>query len=1142
MQIDKREERNKMVKKGKMTALILGGISVSAMALEIPEVSIPLMPEPPVIDGRINSAEWKYAVAMDGNCFNVRKPGELFPGEIQFFVGADSRNLYIAVRSEYGPAGLVQKMMPQEGNVDTFKDDSVETVIIPDLTAKQKSIFHSNVNNRGAVYKVGRINGTIVPFHGKWTVKGTARNGIWEFEMSIPWKDLGISDGKIPSETGIRICRNWKRYRGGWAQTSWEPFKTEFFSEAKIPVIHWLKDSPAIQVKNTRRYASGRVASGEMTIFNPGPETVRGKLSYHFFPENSQDAKLCEDFSVGAKETKEFLLPGGPASAKEPVAWKLRVTSSDGKTVYYKRDVVIIPEKEKGIFVSGKGDEQKLGFTFTYYPSYGKMLFRIDGGNIPDISGVKNLKAVLRLGEKIVAEIPVPDFDAKKRSFLEWNTPDFRSMIPDGENSASFLVEIQSNGKTISSQRFECHRKFEWENKSLGKSDRIVPPFTGVKFENGTVKVLLRDYKLNSLGLPEQVIADGRNLLLDQGVRLEVKQDGKLFVADGTLQPEKQGKSFLDVVSRWKAGRATGTSRVSFDQDGMMLWRLAIDPGVKIDSMRLVVPLDESAVPLMHSCGDGARINYAGAVPEGEGKIWDASKVVRIGLMDYVPYLWLGDEQRGLAVFGDNDRGWIVDRKIPEFELFRNRGKLELVLNLAARPASFEKGHEIKLGFMASPVKPMPENWRRWNAWAHFANGTNSKMVKDGYFTHTINFLGSGWYFGTLTPCSDVYPRGMDMSVLEKIAEARKTKQRPDEWIRDWCGKGPKDKDEKIRLVHLLNGFGRATAKGGGEVMFYYNPRGARFKTTQEGRHYIDEWFRLPVADREVLDEVAYDVDPVESYCDYALFWYKKTLESGAMDQMYWDDLFLAPNYNLVVTDAYLRPDGSIQPVSGVFHMRELIRRSAVMMNEMGRTPRFMLHMTSTNILPILSYGAMNFDWEQNLGGCDFQDRNTRDYIRAMSIGRQVGNFPVALVADPTPKEKAHYAHWIRTATGVLLTHEMRWHKEFPEFWNTLKRMFDFGYGKSGVRIWNYWEKGYPVSFPGRETSSLLAVKKHSAMILVCDWDQGGEYVMEPDLKKLPLPKSFRAFNVETNEELKVSGGNIRFSLKKHDFILIELK
>lgn len=1125
-----------------MTALILSGICTSAIALEIPEVTLPLMPAAPVIDGKISAEEWKYAAAMDGSCFNSKKSGELFPAEMQFFVGADSRNLYISVRSEYGPAGLVQKMLPQEGNVDTFNDDSIETIIIPDLTAKQKSIFHSNVNNRGAIYKVGKVNGAIVPFHGRWISKGTVKDGVWEFEMSIPWKDLGIKEGEVPSETGIRICRNWKRYKGGFAQTSWEPFKTEFFSDAKIPVIRWIKDSPVVQVKNIRRYASGQLSPGEMTVFNPGQTPVCGNIAYHFFPENSHDAKLSEDFSIGAKETKRILLPGGPASAREPVTWKLQVTSSDGKTVWYKRDVVIIPEKEKEIFVSGKEDEHKLGFTFAYYPSYGKMLFRVDGSNISDISGLKNLKAVLRLGEKVVAEIRIPEFDARKRSFLEWNTPDFRSMIPEGKDSALFLVELQSNGKTIISQRFECHREFEWENNALGKSDRIVPPFTGVNFENGIVKVLLRDYKLNSLGLPEQVVADGRALLMDKGFRLEIKQDGKTCLAEGILRPEKQGNSFLDTVSRWKAGKLTGSSRVSFDQDGMMLWRLSVDPGFSIDSMRLVIPLDDAVMPLMHSSGDGARINYAGAVPKGEGKIWDASKVVRIGLTDYVPYLWLGDELRGLAVFGDNDRGWATDKNVPEFEIIRNGGKLELILNLAAKPYSFEKGHEIKLGFMASPVKPMPENWRRWNAWAHFASGVNAKMVNEGYFTHTINFLGSGWYFGTVTPCSDVYPRDMDMKVLEKISEARKTKQRPDEWIRDWCEKGPKDKNEKTRLAHLLNGFGRAIAKGGDEVMFYYNPRGARFKTTQEGRHYINEWFRLSAADREVMDDVAYDVDPVESYCDYALFWYKKTLESGAMDQMYWDDLFLAPNFNLVGTDAYLRQDGSIQPVSGVFHMRELIRRSAVMMAEMGRTPRFMLHMTSTNILPILSYGAMNFDWEQNLGGCDFQDRNPREYIRAMSIGRQSGNFPVALVADPTPKEKTHYAHWIRTATGVLLTHEMRWHKEFPEFWNTLKRMFDFGYGKPGVQVRNYWEKDYPVFFPERETSSLLAINGHAAMILVCDWDNGGDCVMELNLKKLPLPQPFRAFNMETGEELKVSGNKIHFPLRKHDYILIELK
>ncbi len=1134
-----------MKNQGKHAAILtLCGILSAANALENPEISLPLMPKAPQIDGKINADEWKYAACMSGSCWNTSGTmGKLYPAEMNFWVGADREKLYIAVRRAVGPEGLLSRVMPDpEGNPDTHRDDSIETVIIPDLNAKEHWIIHSNINNRGAIYKMKKSHSKMSPFQGKWETKGSVSGGLWDFESAISWKELGLM--QVPRATGVRICCNWQRVNG-FVQTAWEPVKTEFFGSNAVPVIHWHKDAPVVQVGEIRNYDGIRAADGNMTVFNPSGREIPIRIRYHFFPANSHDFRMDRTCVVSGGETKKITLPGGPLNWNETAAWSLSITSPDGKDKYYTREVIMAPGESKNVFRTGRGDESRIAFHFAHYPSYRKMLFQANLGTLTKPGSAGPLKAVLRHGNSVIAEIPFGKPSETGECLVEYGTPDLEAMIPSGKDFTGFQVDFFAGGKKISTQEFEYH-KFPWKGNLLGKSDTVVPPFTGVSEKDGTVSVLLRDYTLNSIGLPAQITAKGENILDDGGFSLCAKSGSTIFPAQGVLKIKSRGKTFLETESDWTAGPLTGKAEGHWDQDGMLKFTLTLNPG-DADALSLKIPLMDAKTPLMHTCGDGARINYAGTVPEGMGKIWDSTKIVRIAVRDFVPYLWLGSDEIGLAVFGDNDKGWIRTKGIPEFELFRENGKLFLRLNLISRKTVLREKRKIVLGFMATPVKPMPADFRRWNAWAHFSGGVNAGMMKAGYFTYSVNFLGNGLYFGTYDGCADIYPCRQDIEILRKMAEARKTKIRPTEFLLDWLKKNtPDDKERAIRKAHLLNGFVRAMGAGQ-ENLFYFNARGCRFKGTPEGRHYLNEWYKNGAADREIMDAVAYDLDPRASYRDYAVWWYKKILETGAMDQMYWDDLFLTPNTNLIGTDAYLREDGTVQPSTGIFELRELIRRSAVMMAETGRTPKFMLHMTSTNLAPVLSFGALNFDWEEDLGTIDFQDRHPQEYIRAMSHGRQTGNFPVMLVATSKKTEelftREQYRHWIRTAAGVMLTHELRWHKEYPEFWNTLKRLYDLGYASDQGKVFNYWEKDCPVKIDGGRTSSLAWSSQGKAGIMVCDWGEGGEFRMTFDRKRMGLPDTpSTAADAESGKKLVIRGNEVHFSLKKHDFIIIELK
>ena len=366
----------------------------------------------------------------------------------------------------------------------------------------------------------------------------------------------------------------------------------------------------------------------------------------------------------------------------------------------------------------------------------------------------------------------------------------------------------------------------------------------------------------------------------------------------------------------------------------MMKWTLEIAPSARsIEKLVLVIPLREKLMPLFHACTDGLRFNYAGVTPAGQGRVWDGTKAPRNSIVgSYVPYIWLGAEERGLSVFGENDRGWITAAGVPCQELVARGRRLELRLNLIAKPVVLDAPRKILIGLLSTPSKPMPKGWRMW---------TESYSLKPPPGGKFIRFSGSCWTWGALTPCLDVYPRDEDFSIWEQFAKTKRTGQVDADFIAKWAAGFPNltPEERKRNLSNTRWGFHILVDKPQ-DVLVYTNGRGVRFDT-REGQTFLNEWHCDAFATRTwpAGGGVAYGLNPVESYRDYAMWYYKKMLETFVA-HIYWDDIFMQSCFNVVGTEAYELSDDTIQPASGLFEMRELIRRAAVLQHEFGFTGR----------------------------------------------------------------------------------------------------------------------------------------------------------------------------------------------------------
>lgn len=223
----------------------------------------------------------------------------------------------------------------------------------------------------------------------------------------------------------------------------------------------------------------------------------------------------------------------------------------------------------------------------------------------------------------------------------------------------------------------------------------------------------------------------------------------------------------------------------------------------------------------------------------------------------------------------------------------------------------------------------------------------------------------------------------------------------------------------------------------------------------------------------------------------------------------------------------------------GVFDLRELTKRTAIMQLELGRTPNNMVHMTNAAMVPICAFVQQNLDWEDNLGSNPFQQRYSREYLRATSIGRQFGNLPAGLGLLSGDKKALELC--THSGAGVAITHEIQWTLGSPRskgFRFMMESFYKFGYGQDDkVQVLNYWDKNYPVKITGAENSSILLRKGNEFYFVVSNY--GDKATLTAEITDI---SGFTAVNGETEKSMTVNGNKITFTIDKYGYIFIKGK
>jgi hypothetical protein len=601
---------------------------------------------------------------------------------------------------------------------------------------------------------------------------------------------------------------------------------------------------------------------------------------------------------------------------------------------------------------------------------------------------------------------------------------------------------------------------------------------------------------MNGFGLWDRVETKGRDILAAPiALKLVTAAgEGAWTKAEGKWRSAAPGLAVYEAEA--VADPVAVRTVSSVEIDGCMKVEMELRPGprpAEIRQLWLEVPLKEAEAPLFHAIADGLRSNPAGRVPQGDGVVWDGSKAARSRDWRnlFVPFVWLGAEERGLAWFADNDKGWVTEKgqsRRPVVEIRREPGRVVLRACLVNTPVTLDAPRRLVFGLQATPTKPMPDGWRK--RLPHIPGGL--AVVPWGGLQ-----------------CASQGPFQDDWRIVDKILECRAGKPFDKAWFEAYA------KEHKPPLVHgnwdWLNSVehfaGRAKGVGPDRPLSVYQEEMFAAAPRPEWVVFQDEWCGLEDAyARQAPAGVSLDTGYAfvgenagvtfgESYRDFGTFFANEWMRRGVSP--YWDNVFPKLSTNYRTTDAYRTEDGHVQPALLLWAQREYHKRvwHALQENRKRRPEplEWILHMTNTMVHPILTWGTADLDHE--LGN---DKPFAPDWLRTETIGLQAGNYPLSLYAVTGDHNKA-FAELRKTKSkdevdrrversewGMRMVHEIQ-HAGPLE-----KRVLEFGYGDPAVVVHPYWVEKPALQVPNDDVKWIVLERKdrQSLLAVFASWSE----------------------------------------------------
>ncbi len=662
--------------------------------------------------------------------------------------------------------------------------------------------------------------------------------------------------------------------------------------------------------------------------------------------------------------------------------------------------------------------------------------------------------------------------------------------------------------------------------------DEVQPPFTPLECVENTVSVWGRDTELSPMGLPEQVTVYQPEPTLQSQWQAVLAEPVRLVVVRGrrhvpvVADAQDIAPSGGGVRATWGAsGRARGLSvklEAVMEYDGVCVYDLQYGPAaepVECDGLYLEIPLRAEQATLMHVLSDSPSLEYSGAVPEGEGIVWDSAERVNRKLYGTFRCMaWVGTEDRGLCWFGDSDRGYTLDDYRPAMAVRREGGQVILQVRIVNFPTTISEMKSVRFGMLATPVKPLPDDWRRW-IFPHWRGAQGMphlfQQVQVGQ-SHPPHSLGA----------QAIAPQDWD-ATKTRMAELRERINPEAIYMEYWCS-------DLLTLGH------------------------------PEMDHWAGEWARPSHDCWDTRSPHFTGYNRVYSIVNrstpsllgYRLWMTDQRLKRLGLMSFYEDNAQQRVQFDLAKGIGYVREDGKRQPEFDALACRSYYRRLAQVFRDNGQRNLATVHKSYSMLIPAFTHVAVAIDGEQpgqNSVDEDYIDvwRDKLAYFRSHVMGRQYGVVPaflseIRIKADEDPDGK-----FSRAMMALMLIHDVpvwpAWQRNMTPILSVWRVKDEFGFGRRPMSLHPYWaSERYRAVEAGAEDVYVTVWRAPDAALMVAsNFGEAQTVRLAVDLAKLGLTErgGLTVTDAETGESIAhEAADSFGLPMARHDFRLIHLK
>lgn len=924
---------------------------------EIGYFKVPYTTIAPKIDGQIDKAEWENAVGLTGFSTLSRSEPAQADNQTKVLLMYDDDNLYITFNSEL--VGKKPKSSKSERDSAVYHDDSIEIMIAPP-GLKEGQFYQMIENAEGVIFDY---------FHGgegiKWNANWKVANYIWDFEwiceISVPLADLGVKD-PMQGTWRFNFCRSYEQ------ATMWSNpaiGSAGYLNYDRFAYADFAKDIAAMKLRSLDGLQNGNIAA-RIEVSNPTQlkKVVRAK-----------GYLVSNDLAKGQKNRMPnrgtVLLPGVhrkilmSKSVRDKSLNLIKLEITDSNDLIYRSIHPFKLTNLNSVTVAATPDTNDIAFEV----DLSRVESDLDSYNVQikmlDTNGVSQ------------KQFQVAGVDKSTKQVLHQDV----SELATGTYTCAIDIIEPHSGKVVESvkQLFVKRQSPEWYmvGRTLGRTDRVLPPWTAVTVDSNVVKVWGRDYVLGDRDdfILRDIKSQGQRLL-KRGIILGASANGKAQTAQLV---KRSAVSSTPTAAQWSDTYTlcamTVRCKFTAEYDGMVKVEMVLEPtkgSLTLNSLYLDIPVNKQYSQFCNYSCNYYGSDFSGAV----GKTG-----IKMGFQNYV---WVGGDKLGLLWFAEGPLNWNYQEE--PIHVSRDGIHIDLI-NIKTQ---LTKPVKIVFGLMATPVK---------------------KVVSDRYALNRV--VEPIW-------CANLDQSGQDNKLMAKTNNIGYREGRTDDGrfiknVDDGSWNTPLAKNTHV-LKNAVNGPGN---KHRHNIFYMYfsgtGPRALDFDK------YSLLWQRSPKREWDygvgkhpethLTVQTCYN----SSFADYMLYGIKHLIDESGIEGVYFDGSGGASTCDNEWHGCkhYVDSQGKTVSMAPVFATREFHKRLATMLYELNGDKAFVIgHLSGTIALPILSFIDAYLDGESpgrasSKGGPKTTELTTFDYWRSHAVGGAGGLAPIFLAyTDMTKKEK----------------------------------------------------------------------------------------------------------------------------------------